>query len=187
MDILPIFSSFLVTEKLNIDNNRIADWCFKHPNLCDKIPLTLDEPELSELYTAVNDNLDKLHSFLGFKKETSQEIYEGWVNCNDTERTSVPHTHPRAQYICIYYPYIDGNVGFLEITNPNYALEYVFPQSHNQSIIEDYNIFNSQLWQVPPQNDLLVIIPAWLQHYVRESEQGSTRLSIALNSRIIKL
>lgn len=185
MEVLPIFASFLVTEKLNIDHKKIADWCFNHPDLRNDIVLTLSEPELEELYTAVNDKLTKLHNFLGFKQTTSQKLYEGWVNCDYLERTSVPHTHPRAQYICIYYPYVDGKVGYLELSNPNKALEFVFPQTAYENIIENYNVFNSNLWQIPPQTDLLVIIPAWLQHYVRESEQGSTRLSIALNSQII--
>ena len=184
MEVLPIFASFLITEKLNIDNKKIADWCFKRPDLRDKTDLTFDEPELKELYSEVNGILNNLHNFLGFKTSTKQNMYEGWVNYNTLERTSVPHTHPEATFVCIYYPKVIGNVGYLELTNPNRIIEYAFMQTQKNSVIDNYNVFNSNLWTVEPKDNLLVIIPSWIQHYVRESEEGSTRLSIAINSKV---
>jgi uncharacterized protein (TIGR02466 family) len=186
MEIQPIFSSFLIQEKLGLDTQSIKDWAFGQPNLNQlKVELNFNEPELQPLYNSVNSILNQLHTFLGFKSTTQQQIYEGWVNLETTDRTSVPHTHPRAHYICIYYPHIVGNVGFLELTNPNNALEYVLPQTHLETIVEDHNIFNSQLWQVEPQEDLLVVIPAWVQHYVRPNSSNTERMSIAINSKII--
>ena len=184
MEVIPVFANFLVTEKLNIDNEKIADWCFSQPELSDKINLTLREPELKEFYSAVNSVLDKLHNFLGFKNTTEQKIYEGWVNYNTIERTSVPHTHPEATFVCVYYPKIVGNVGHLELTNPNRVVEHVLSQTHKNNVIENYNVFNSNLWSIPAQEDVLVVMPSWLQHYVRESEAGATRLSIAINSKV---
>lgn len=186
MEILPVFASFLIQEKLGLDTQSIKDWALKQPVLSEsKIELTFNESELQPLYNSVNNLLNELHNFLGFKSSTHQEIYEGWLNLETTDRTSVPHTHPRAHYICIYYPHIAGNVGYLELTNPNNALEYVLPQTHLENIIEDHNIFNSQLWQVEPQEDLLVVIPAWIQHYVRPNLPGAERMSIAINSKIV--
>lgn len=186
MNIEPIFSSFLIKETLGLDTQSIKDWTL-HQHTSDeaKVELTFNEPELEPLYGRVNSILNQLHEFLGFKSTTHQEMYEGWLNLKTTDRTSVPHTHPTANYICIYYPHIVGDVGFLELTNPNPSLEYVLPQTCSHSIVQDHNIFNSQLWQVEPQEDLLVVIPAWLQHYVRPDSPNAERMSIAINSKIV--
>jgi uncharacterized protein (TIGR02466 family) len=186
MEILPVFASFLIQEKLGVDTQLLKDWAFCQPALAEsKIELNFKEKELQPLYKSVNNVLNELHTFLGFKSTTKQELYEGWVNLETTDRTSVPHTHPRAHYICIYYPHIVGNVGYLELTNPNNALEYVLPQTNLENIVENHNIFNSALWRIEPQEDLLIVIPAWLQHYVRPNLPGAERMSIALNSKIV--
>ena len=185
----PIFSSFLVKKKLDLDTKEIKTWVereFKRDLHEDyKIELQFNEKVLKDFYFKINQILDKLHVAIGFSKNTKQQIQSAWVNVNSNERTSIPHCHSYSDFICVYYPYVEHGSGNLELMNPNASIEYAFPQGRNNTIIESHNIFNSRLWEIVPENDLLVIFPSWLIHYVKQGIPNTTRMSIALNSKIV--
>ena len=190
IDIYPIFSSFLINQKLDLDTKAIRNWIEReyHKDLHTdyEINLHLKEEALKDFYFRTNYILDNVHNALGFSKNTKQQIQKAWVNvdCNKKTSVSVPHVHASADYICVYYPYVEDGSGILELMNPNSSVEYVFP-SAQPSIVESYNIFNSRIWKIVPENDSLVIFPSWLIHYVRPGNPNTTRMSIALNSKII--
>ena len=186
-EIQPIFSSFLIQKKLNLDTKSIKNWIEKSSHTDYKIPLTFDEDILKDFYLSLKEILDNLHLALGFSKNTKQQFQEAWVNVESSERISVPHTHPSADLICVYYPYVEQGSGNLEFINPNSSVEYVFPQTRDNTIIDTHNLFNSKLWQVVPENDLLVVFPSWLHHYVRQGNPNTTRMSIALNSKTVRI
>jgi len=74
------------------------------------------------------------------------------------------------------------------LTNPNNAQQYVFPSSPNEdNCVEDYNIFTSNKWAIRPETDLLVIFPSWVQHGVESFSSKTKRISIAINTRMVKL
>ena len=185
LGIQPIFSSFLITKKLDLDTKSIKTWIEKSSRTDGKIPLTFNEIVLKDFYSNLNEILDHLHIALGFSKNTKQKFQEAWVNVEPRETISVPHTHPSADFICVYYPYVEHGSGNLELRNPISAIEYIFPQSRENTVIDSYNLFNSKIWQIVPENNLLVIFPSWLQHYVRQGNSNTTRISIALNSKIV--
>ena len=186
-EIQPIFSSFLIQKKLNLDTKSIKNWIEKSSHTDYKIPLTFDEDILKDFYLSLKEILDNLHLALGFSKNTKQQFQEAWVNVESRERISVPHTHPSADLICEYYPYVEQGSGNLEFINPNSSVEYVFPQTRDNTIIDTHNLFNSKLWQIVPENDLLVVFPSWLHHYVRQGNPNTTRMSIALNSKTVRI
>ena len=186
-EIQPIFSSFLIQKKLNLDTKSIKNWIEKSSHTDYKIPLTFDEDILKDFYLSLKEILDNLHLALGFSKNTKQQFQEAWVNVESRERISVPHTHPSADLICVYYPYVEQGSGNLEFINPNSSVEYVFPQTRDNTIIDTHNLFNSKLWQIVPENDLLVVFPSWLHHYVRQGNPNTTRMSIALNSKTVRI
>jgi len=186
-EIQPIFSSFLIQTKLDLDTKSIKNWIEESYHTNYKIPLTFDEDILKDFYLSLKEILDNLHLALGFSKNTKQQFQEAWVNVESRERISVPHTHPSADLICVYYPYVEQGSGNLEFINPNSSVEYVFPQTRDNTIIDTHNLFNSKLWQVVPENDLLVVFPSWLHHYVRQGNPNTTRMSIALNSKTVRI
>ena len=180
MHVQPLFSSFLVTKQLDLDVKSIQDWCLQTESIDNKVELSLHEEPLQSLYTATQTVFDDItNNILHLSDQV--KIHEGWLNKGDSERTSVPHTHPSSTYIGIYYPIIEGDVGRLEFANPVGVQEYVLPLKG----INSYNNFNSNVWQVVPYTDLLVVVPSWLQHYVRESDISSTRMSIAINGKVV--
>ena len=185
LEIQPIFSSFLIQKKLDLDTKSIKTWIEKSSHTDYKIPLTFNESVLKDFYINLKEILDHLHIALGFSKNMKQKFQEAWVNVDSNERTSLPHTHPTADFVCVYYPYVEEGSGYLEFINPNSAVEYALPQAGENTIIDNYNIFNSKIWQVVPENNLLIIFPSWLHHYVRQSNSNTTRMSIALNSKIV--
>ena len=187
-EIQPIFSSFLIHKKLDLDTKSIKNWIEKSSHTADyMIPLHFNEEVLFDFYIKLHQILDEIHLALGFSKNTRQKFQEAWVNVEPCERISIPHTHPSADLICVYYPYVEQGSGNLEFINPNSSVEYTFPQTRDNTIIDTHNLFNSKLWQVVPENDLLVVFPSWLHHYVRQGNPNTTRMSIALNSKTVRI
>ena len=67
-EIQPIFSSFLIQKKLNLDTKSIKNWIEKSSHTDYKIPLTFDEDILKDFYLSLKEILDNLHLSLDFQK-----------------------------------------------------------------------------------------------------------------------
>ena len=189
MNIIPSFASPLVTTKLNCNHEKISDWCNNQTSDdTGKILLNFEETALQNLYSKIKENVNILHEYIGLKKTFKQILHNGWVNCYDNIRTQSAHCHPEATFICVYYPLAENNSSPLVLTNPNNAQQYVFPSSPNEdNCVEDYNIFTSNKWAIRPETDLLVIFPSWVQHGVESFSSKTKRISIAINTRMVKL
>ena len=188
LDVTPIFSSFLCRGQLNIDHDRVTHWIEKQiGDNHGRIKLNLDEPELVEYYTEVRAIFNDLHQKLGLRRQYHQDLKKGWVNTNWDERFGIAHKHPEATFISIYYPKIEGkHVGHLEMVNPNPTLPYVLPSEANQnSVVEVFNIYNSNIWRVAPRTGMIVIIPSWIDHFALQNRTNTDiRYSVALDSKI---
>lgn len=177
MNVSPIFATFLATDMLDVPTHAMSNWYNDQTANDSKVPLDLSQPEFAELFAAVQDRFNKIASDILCVDNV--KLFEAWVNTGDNERTSLCHTHPTSTVVGVYYPYVEGDVGRLELTSPVSALEFALPTS-----LSGYNVFNSNVWQVEPVTGLLVMFPSWVQHVVRASAPTATRVSIALNGRI---
>lgn len=184
MNIEPIFSSFLVTGEFdNVDNQKIFEWC-KKQDQTTATHLKFDEPELQEYYTELKEVFNDLHKTMGFVFSHQQKLSRGWLNMNPNDTGfTVPHAHCDSTFTSVYYPYIEGDVGHLELLTPNPMVQWVFKpeQDPERNMVQDFNIFNMTRVRIPPKTGLLVIFPSWIQHLALPTKSG-IRASISVDS-----
>jgi len=180
----PIFSSFLGVGQLEVDHEKVMNWVNEQEiDAHNRIKLNFGEEALSELYDEMLALFNDIHSGLGLKSIYEQVFERGWVNTGDNQRFNLPHKHPRATFVSVYYPYVEGDVGELEMINPNPMTEYVLRSESDNRYTDQMNIYNSNLWRVKPQTGLVAFFPSWIQHYALPTTNGK-RVSIAIDTVI---
>jgi len=182
MNLHTIFSNFVIIEHLDIDNDRLKQYC-KQVFTSDGNFVNLTDPEIQQLLNTVNNRLHILHQTLGLSNDTYQEIDRCWVNISADGAISEPHIHPRRFLIAVYYVSGSKDSGSLVLMNPNVHHDQIIPASKTRNIIGEYNEFNSSRYVIDPEPGKLVIFPGWLQHFV-SAGNNSERISIALDSTI---
>ena len=187
LKITPIFSSFLCEGELNIDHDVVYNWIVKQQADKDgRVGLNLNEPELKDMYTEVLGIFNDLNTDLGLKHK--QEIRKAWVNVDYDQRFGVAHRHLEALFSAVYYPFVDGDVGHLEMINPNPVLPYVIKSESNElSMVDKFNIYNSNIWRYRPTTGKIVIFPSWVEHFaLPNNKESDVRWSIAIDSCVTK-
>jgi uncharacterized protein (TIGR02466 family) len=102
-----------------------------------------------------------------------------WVNINGYKDNNKSHIHSDCVLSGVYYCQAPINSGALQFPHPlNELLEYEW--KHN--VVSNYNNYTSQLMSVTPKNNLLLLFPGWLRHYVDPNlNKKNKRISLSFN------
>jgi uncharacterized protein (TIGR02466 family) len=173
-----IFSAGISIHILNeINNKDIIKYAEKNNNFKIKkdIKNILKNKVFEKLNNIVKNKMQDY--FLNiYSKKYNIKLDSGWTNVDNEEFISIPHVHTEGFLSAVYYPLsTDGKLVFL---NPMVAL--LSKQSSN--IIENYNEFNSEYYQIDVKTNYLVIFNSMLQHHIMYSKQK--RISVAYNGII---
>ena len=195
MQVECIFCNFIARDFININNDKIVDFCydrfknnpFVERNTTQKSNQTwfteqdLNQEPLKELFDIFNVKVNELHQQLGFDKDSFQIINQSWATLNNSVYTSKPHTHPDSFFTGVYY---------VKAIPTNSPLEFITPIGAHPHVINrnvsEYNNINSSTYLEYPSSGKLIIFPSWLYHYVGNDVCTSDRISIALNTLIVK-
>jgi uncharacterized protein (TIGR02466 family) len=189
MIVEPIFTNFIASEFLDIDNSAIERECYKIVNTRAKTPhyqygITYEDsqtPVFKPLFDAIVSKLAFMHEHLEMSKEFTQEIYSVWMNYNESPITTAPHSHAPAFLSGVYYVKSSQGSGMLEFINPVTEMPWAIgPGTRLKN-----NAYNSDKWGIVPEAGKLIIFPSWLMHYVCPRTDNEDRISIAFNSKII--
>jgi uncharacterized protein (TIGR02466 family) len=191
MKIEPIFTNFIASEFLDVDNSAIEDACYEIVKTREKSPhcqyyVTYEDSQttaLKPLFDQIVAKLAHLHEHFEFSKEFTQEIYSVWMNYNESPITTAPHSHAPAFFSGVYYVKSSEGSGKLEFMNPVTQLPWVItPGTRLMN-----NAYNSDRWGIKPEAGKLILFPSWLTHYVCPRTDNEDRISIAFNSKITPL
>jgi uncharacterized protein (TIGR02466 family) len=187
----PIFSSFIYTEKLNIDNIALEEACYQQEKSGSGIFASNEGGWQS---TAMTHNIDfkdlinefrircnQIHTELGFAKNKRQEIGNFWININRDKDSNNPHCHPGAFFSGVYYVKAQPRAGAITLMHPVATHPYTIPYGVN----EYPSSYNSSTWSEDPEAGKLIIFPPWVLHYVQPNRSDSDRISIAFNSVMV--
>lgn len=94
-----------------------------------------------------------------------------WININGFGDYNVLHSHPKTDLICLYYPKIEKDQGFLTILRNDSTT-----QNNFYSGIEDSTIFD-----IYPEVGKFYVFPGHLLHYVTANMTKESRISISFN------
>jgi len=188
-----IFPEFFTEEFLGFYNPSLEEYCYNmsKESLGRQISnyggwqsnsFTGPNKTFDPLLKIIEDKLNALKEHLNFKDEFKLKIYEYWINLNFKDDFNAVHDHPGSFFSGVYYIKVPENSGNLELkrqTSPHNFVIY-------DDMIQKYNSFNSYTWSITPKDDMLVIFPSWLQHWVTPSGSSELRISLAFNSRMEK-
>jgi uncharacterized protein (TIGR02466 family) len=180
-----IFTSVLVVEHLELNNNILKDMCIDKIHQYggdNQYNFNTNEMKnvdcLVSLRKSIQAVLNVVHNELGFSGDLCQEVESMWTTLNNSERTSAAHIHYSKCLSGVYYVSASEDCGNIEFFNPNLSLQYVIPPES----IGNINAFNSQTWSLKPSTGTLIIFPSWLLHYVMLNKSGVDRVSIAFDT-----
>ena len=182
MTLTPLFSSFIVTEHLNID---VQSACKNLLRNKQQHFLNGSEPELKELYDTVSGLFNKIgHEVLGVNDDHKFVINDCWLNKADAKHIVEPHQHPGHILSAVYYVKSDPFKSALRFLTTNPIVANKLPQTARDNLISTYNEFNSSVWDVNSVEGMLIIFPSWMYHYVMHAEEE--RISLAFNAILEK-
>jgi len=194
MVINKIFSSFITTEELNLNNDVLAGYCkdkiysskkYIENNQTQSDDFDLDYDKLKPIHPLldiIQERVNYLHKELGFSEHYEHKLCRMWANHNNSSATKQPHPHTDCTITGIYYVKGEEDTGDTVFMNPIAALSYVM----KREAIKDYTDFTSGEINIHPKEGLLVLFPAWLMHYVMDNKTDKDRITIAFNYDIYK-
>jgi hypothetical protein len=186
-----MFSSFIATEQLSFDLKKLEQKCYRikdddqgcfisnykgwhSSNITEN---DFFQPLINEIEKKSND----LNKELGIN--ANQKIHGAWININQKNCFNEPHNHLSNNCFLsgVFYISVPEKSGILKFLNNQTPTENWI----NNKQIEQYNCFNSNVWKIHPKENLLVLFPSWLSHYVLPNESDYNRISIAFNTKLI--
>ena len=140
-----------------------------------------NEPNLKNLTHLIVDaaNQSVVNISPKFPLEKYNLFSEGWVNINSKFDFNYPHFHAGFNLSGVYYLKIpqgnQKNSGLIQFLDPRGSVEHFA-----QGVPELLKPFENQFSIVPHEN-LLIIFPSWLQHFVTPNLEDEDRISMAFN------
>ena len=135
----------------------------------------LDHEELSDLKTFFKKHLDIYTSEI-LQLESNFEITDSWTARTPTNGSHHKHNHPNSIFSGVYYVNADAGNLVLEF-DPSYTKHFRFNYK-----VKEYNIYNSNAWDIHIKPGLLVLFPSYLQHYTRQNSGVDNRMVVGFNS-----
>ena len=182
-----IFSSFIYTDQLDIDNTSLEKACYSYEANNATVFASNEggwqsssmsyKPEFTKLFDAIQVRCNQLHSELGFKEEQSPQVGNFWININRENNSNNPHSHPGSFFAAVYYVKAEAGAGSIALMHPVDGFQYTVPYGISTHTTSS----NQHSWFVEPAPGKLIIFPSWLCHYVQPNKSGSDRISIAFN------
>lgn len=182
-----IFSSFIYTDQLDLDNVALEKVCYTHEKNNPTVYASNEggwqssslnyKLEFTELFDAIQIKCNQLHCDLGFKKERSPQIGNFWININRESNSNNPHSHPGSFYSGVYYIKAAKKAGAISLMHPVDGYQYTVPYGMSDRL----SGFNQHGWLEEPVAGKLIIFPSWIFHHVQPNKSGSDRISIAFN------
>jgi uncharacterized protein (TIGR02466 family) len=115
--------------------------------------------------------------------ENKLKLKNFWINVNFKKDFNIPHTHNGSIISGVFYVKSPENCGNLVFKNPNDDVMRCYFRYLNLIGGNDYSFteFTSELWEIVPEKNNLILFPSWLEHYVEPNQSDEERISIAFN------
>jgi uncharacterized protein (TIGR02466 family) len=100
------------------------------------------------------------------------DIIQSWMTKTRNGEITTVHNHGMFDIAGVYYYQTNKKDGAIKFLNPNPGL------TASQTFIQDYQI------GIEPQQGLLILFPAWLNHTVEMNNTDSERMSLSFNINV---
>ena len=104
-----------------------------------------------------------------------------WVNINEKHHYNDWHVHAISTLSGVFYIKHDGSKehGDIAFKHPNY--NYMRCSHWPPECIEAHNEFTTEVLEITPTPNLLIIFPSWAEHKVETNLKTDSRISLSFN------
>ena len=199
---MSLFANPLMQVELDLDTDKLTEFAFEMWNKDKKGVQETNRggwhsngiaeeahEEFIRLKKEINQYLQIYHSevFQGmvFKENVVQNLDNMWVNINEKYHYNEWHIHPYSTLSGTYYIKHDssseqGNIIFKHPKNL-----YMTSTHWPEGIIETPNDVTSEIINLTPISNRLLIFPSWLEYKAEMNLKDDTRISLSFNSQPI--
>ncbi len=144
--------------------------------------LTWDYPCVEPLITKIQSMAQIMARMNGLKDGTTIDLsLTAWSNIIDSGHYHVPHRHPNNHWSGVYYiDHGDPN----ETVEHNGYFEFMDPRAGSNMLT--VNLLDYPRYQIKPNPGLMVMFPAWTEHFVHPYVGDNKRIAISFNVRIVQ-
>ncbi len=183
VNIMPLFATPLVMYEVEIGVEEKEFLLSQYPdnvlvntgNSRSKDLMILDNVETrglkEKLQYMVNDAFTRIYSPT---LECGLYITRSWLNFSSKHQYHHQHTHPNSFYSAVLYLKVTGedNITFYNLN----------PSSNFRIDSNHYGLYNTNSWDIPVKDDLLLIFPSTLSHSVSNVLHNNLRVSLSFNT-----
>ena len=131
--------------------------------------------QLSFLSKIIKMNAKEYKKSLGLKENFL--LNNMWININKYKDFNISHAHPHCSISGVFYVKCSKESGDIVFENINSnIISYVWEPD-----MDKYTVNTSSKWHITPQENLLLLFPAYLNHYVRPNMNKQERISLSFN------
>jgi len=139
---------------------------------------TTDMQNKSEYKPLVDELFKMVHKVFEEECLDKQPVLGNmWANINPSGGYNKPHVHPNSLFSGVYYVKTPPNCGRLICQDPRPGIQTVMPTRKSVEIPK-------YLWRdvhLQPQENRVVMFPAWLWHSVEPNQSKDIRISVSFN------
>ncbi len=136
----------------------------------------LDNKELLDLKSFCQDAVNLFTSSVYASTDNELDIGISWINAVPPKKQHGLHVHKNSIVSGVYY-FQNTDDCALYVQSPLVSRNVFDYTEYKQN-----NYFNSETWELPVEENTLLLFPSWLSHGVRINNTGTTRHSVAFNT-----
>lgn len=133
---------------------------------------------MGELRVAIFGVCQAIGKQMNYDLEYEKCSIQMWTSVMRHKGIHPPHFHPRAVFSGTFYPKWEKGMSPIGFVNPTHQMRM------HEPIVKDgmYNDTTSPSYTVEPADNILLVWPSWLYHYVpMMTEHSGPRVSVSFN------
>jgi uncharacterized protein (TIGR02466 family) len=181
-EIYPLFPTVVYKNKLerkltSEELNFIYSSEVFHQSLGNEISTNNWILENSILTQLKNDLMEHVNIYLNEIMMVEAELYitNSWINVTGYQKQHALHNHNNSIISGVFY--VDA-----ADSQPSITFNKMNPPFFLHMKAKDYTIFNSMEWNIPIENNTIIVFPSQCYHFVKPNLTENQRISIAFNT-----
>jgi uncharacterized protein (TIGR02466 family) len=185
-----IFSQFILADLLNLDVDAIKKYAYQmkqksggriRSNNGGWQSYDLEKTEFEKKYFLdfIQSKIDESKQLINVSFNLT--LLNSWININNKTNFNMSHVHPASFISGVVYIKVPENSGRILFKNPignliDSYLEYWHVRDKTTE-----NVHFSPEWFIQPKENLILLFPSWVEHYVEPNNNFDDRISISFN------
>ena len=183
-----LFVTCVSTSKLNLDNQEGIDYIMSLKHKSNSLNfsnvggwhssfLSIEENKFfKKLFNLTGIEVHRFIKNFHYKKSLS--LLNFWAIVNSYKDFNLPHSHPSSTISGVYYLKVPSDGGNIVFNNPDTNMAWSIQDEH----CNEYNEYNSKVNVIDIEDNLLLLFPSHLSHYVLPNlNKKEDRIIISFN------